>query len=66
MWLFFLLQPQTDVMALVEKGYRMESPEGCPQEIISIMGDCWKLEPDSRPNFRHLLPKLEKLRGQTV
>lgn len=53
-------------MSLVEKGYRMESPEGCPPEIFTMMSECWSLNPLSRPNFRTLLPKVEKLRAQTV
>ncbi|XP_067932204.1 tyrosine-protein kinase CSK-like isoform X2 [Watersipora subatra] len=58
--------PQGDVMALVEKGYRMESPESCPREIFTIMSDCWSLDAKARPDFRILLPKFEKLRTTTV
>lgn len=51
---------------MVEKGYRMELPEGCPQDIFNIMNDCWKLDPKERPDFKHLRFKLENIRSQTL
>lgn len=33
----FILQPLADVVKHVEKGYKMESPEGCPSEVYDIM-----------------------------
>jgi c-src tyrosine kinase len=31
------LQPLADVVKHVEKGYKMEAPEGCPPEVYEIM-----------------------------
>ena len=41
-------------MNLVEKGYRMDAPEGCPDEIYSIMQKCWNIEPRRRPSFEDI------------
>lgn len=32
-----MLQPLVDVVKHVEKGYKMEAPEGCPPEVYEIM-----------------------------
>ena len=34
--LVFVNQPLADVLMHVERGYRMESPEGCPREVYTI------------------------------
>lgn len=31
------IQPLVDVVKHVEKGYKMEAPEGCPPEVYEIM-----------------------------
>ena len=33
----FCFQPLADVVKHVEKGYKMEAPEGCPPEVYEIM-----------------------------
>lgn len=61
-----LLQPLTDVVMHVEKGYRMEAPEGCPAEIYAIMKEAWEMDPEKRPTFHEVLLKLNNLRAVTV
>ena len=63
--MIWYLQPQQDVMAHVEKGYRMESPDGCPPEVYAIMKECWEMDPQRRPDFRQLLPKIEQIKAST-
>ncbi|XP_019615926.1 PREDICTED: tyrosine-protein kinase CSK-like isoform X1 [Branchiostoma belcheri] len=58
--------PIADVVAHVEKGYRMEPPEGCPEDIYSVMKQCWDINPDSRPSFKRLLQQLETSRSVLV
>ena len=53
-------QPLTDVMTKVSGGYRMDAPDGCPAPIYKIMQDCWKINPDHRPNFETILQSLMK------
>lgn len=62
----FLLQPLADVVMHVEKGYRMEAPEGCPKQIYSLMLRAWNLNPAERPTFKEALQELQNLRSTTV
>lgn len=58
--------PLDDVVKHVEKGYKMEAPEGCPSEIYEIMKQSWDLDPDKRPTFALILKKLEHLKTLAV
>ncbi|XP_076354615.1 tyrosine-protein kinase CSK-like isoform X4 [Tachypleus tridentatus] len=58
--------PLADVVKHVEKGYRMEAPEGCPPEVYEIMRQAWDLDQDKRPTFVEVLKHLEQLRSQTL
>ncbi|XP_053211682.1 tyrosine-protein kinase CSK-like isoform X2 [Panonychus citri] len=58
--------PLDDVVKHVEKGYKMEAPEGCPSEIYEIMKQSWDLDPDNRPTFALILKKLEHLKTLAV
>nr|XP_008509786.1 PREDICTED: LOW QUALITY PROTEIN: megakaryocyte-associated tyrosine-protein kinase [Equus przewalskii] len=49
-----------EVSEAVEKGYRMEPPEGCPGPVHALMGSCWEAEPARRPPFRKLAEKLAR------
>lgn len=55
-------QPLTEVVMHVEKGYRMECPDGCPKDIYDVMSDAWELRPENRPDFKKVLEKLTRLR----
>ncbi|KAK6179069.1 hypothetical protein SNE40_011512 [Patella caerulea] len=58
--------PLADVVMHVEKGYRMEAPEGCPPDIYSIMKDSWDIDPLKRPTFNTVIATLNNLRSLTV
>lgn len=58
--------PLADVVKHVEKGYKMEAPEGCPPEVYEIMRQTWDLQPDKRPTFREVKAKLAHLKSITV
>uniref|UniRef100_A0A1I8EHM3 Tyrosine-protein kinase n=1 Tax=Wuchereria bancrofti TaxID=6293 RepID=A0A1I8EHM3_WUCBA len=51
--------PIQDVVRHIEKGYRMEPPEGCPMEISRLMNESWILEPSVRPSFTVILQRLK-------
>jgi len=58
--------PLADVVKHVEKGYRMEAPEGCPPELYTIMRQAWDLNPELRPAFSEVMVRLEEIRRQTA
>ncbi|XP_029474177.1 tyrosine-protein kinase ABL2 isoform X5 [Rhinatrema bivittatum] len=41
----------SQVYDLLEKGYRMEQPEGCPPKVYELMRSCWQWNPSERPSF---------------
>ncbi|VDO99361.1 unnamed protein product [Soboliphyme baturini] len=51
--------PVEDVVRYVEKGYRMESPEGCPSDMAKLMLMCWSFEPENRPTFADMYAMLQ-------
>ncbi|XP_048732649.1 tyrosine-protein kinase CSK-like isoform X1 [Ostrea edulis] len=58
--------PLADVVMHVEKGYRMEAPEGCPKQVYNLMLKAWNLNPSERPTFKDALQELQNLRATTV
>ena len=52
--------PVEDVAAHVENGYRMEAPDGCPDQIYRIMTDCWNKDLSQRPTFARIEKMLEQ------
>uniref|UniRef100_A0A673KK08 Tyrosine-protein kinase n=1 Tax=Sinocyclocheilus rhinocerous TaxID=307959 RepID=A0A673KK08_9TELE len=54
----------SEVRELVDQGYRMEPPDGCPPDVYSIMSSCWETEPKRRPSFLKLRERLEKELGK--
>ncbi|XP_063695850.1 tyrosine-protein kinase CSK isoform X2 [Culicoides brevitarsis] len=58
--------PLADVAKHVQTGYKMEAPEGCPQEIYSMMTSCWNLTVEKRPSFSDLKPILARHKETTT
>lgn len=59
-----MLHPTTglsnsEVMARVQRGYRMQCPNNCPPELYEIMNSCWKAKPEERPTFEYMQSVLE-------
>ena len=38
----------------IVEGHRMEKPRNAPNNIYSLMGSCWRLDPAKRPKFSDL------------
>ncbi|XP_069686390.1 tyrosine-protein kinase Abl isoform X3 [Periplaneta americana] len=51
----------TDVYHMLEKGYRMECPPGCPPKIYELMRQCWQWNPSDRPTFQEIHHALENM-----
>jgi len=58
--------PLKDVSEKVEKGYRMEIPDGCPKAMYVLMQSCWNIDPSGRPSFRNILKKLSDTARETI
>ncbi|XP_070574840.1 tyrosine-protein kinase receptor Tie-1-like [Ptychodera flava] len=41
----------TEVVKKVRKGYRLQKPRHCSDELFQVMRECWNLYPESRPSF---------------
>ncbi|XP_063687022.1 tyrosine-protein kinase HCK-like isoform X2 [Bolinopsis microptera] len=50
-----------EVLGLLETGYRMKRPDGCPEQVYTLMEDTWKWEPDDRPTFAEITQRLENM-----
>ncbi|XP_030051429.1 tyrosine-protein kinase Blk [Microcaecilia unicolor] len=48
-----------DVIRVLDRGYRMPCPDGCPLELYEIMIKCWRNKPEERPTFEYLQSVLE-------
>ncbi|XP_012724644.2 tyrosine-protein kinase ABL1 isoform X1 [Fundulus heteroclitus] len=41
----------SQVYELLQRDYRMERPEGCPEKVYELMRACWRWTPSERPSF---------------
>lgn len=51
----------TDVYHMLESGYRMECPPGCPARVYELMRQCWQWETTDRPTFQEIHNTLENM-----
>ncbi|XP_075229054.1 tyrosine-protein kinase Abl isoform X2 [Lycorma delicatula] len=51
----------TDVYHMLEQGYRMDCPPGCPPKIYDLMRKCWQWVPGERPTFQEIHHSLENM-----
>ncbi|XP_033221945.1 tyrosine-protein kinase Abl isoform X2 [Belonocnema kinseyi] len=51
----------TDVYHMLEKGYRMECPPGCPPKVYDLMRQCWQWSATERPTFKEIHHSLENM-----
>ncbi|XP_072938297.1 tyrosine-protein kinase CSK isoform X2 [Epargyreus clarus] len=54
--------PLAEVVRHVERGYRMEAPEGCPAGPYDVMRAAWHADPAQRPTFAHTRRTLAAIR----
>ncbi|KAG8543555.1 hypothetical protein GDO81_024338 [Engystomops pustulosus] len=51
----------SQVYELLEKDYRMERPEGCPEKVYQLMRACWQWSPLDRPSFAEIHQAFETM-----
>ncbi|CAG9566181.1 unnamed protein product [Danaus chrysippus] len=54
--------PLAEVVRHVERGYRMEAPEGCPGGPYEVMRAAWHADPAQRPTFASTRLRLAAIR----
>ena len=54
------LEPEVFKKA-IGSGYVLPLPPEWPDELQSLISDCWKLDAQQRPEFREIVPRLEAL-----
>ncbi|XP_035447295.1 tyrosine-protein kinase CSK isoform X1 [Spodoptera frugiperda] len=54
--------PLAEVVRHVERGYRMEAPEGCPGGPYEVMRAAWHADPAQRPTFAATRHRLAAIR----
>ena len=50
--------PNMHVIRLLEAGSRMNKLETCNDELYELLLDAWEENPENRPTFAALMPKL--------
>ncbi|MBZ3873343.1 Tyrosine-protein kinase CSK [Sciurus carolinensis] len=58
--------PLKDVIPQVEKGYKMDAPDGCPPTVYEVMKNCWHLDATMRPSFLQLGKQLEHIKAHEL
>ncbi|KAK5909376.1 hypothetical protein CesoFtcFv8_003310 [Champsocephalus esox] len=58
--------PLKEVVPRVEKGYKMDAPDGCPPVVYDLMKQCWTLDSVVRPSFHMLRDKLQHIRAKEL
>lgn len=48
-----------ELIAQLKKGYRLEKPNGCSEEMYQVMRSCWNPNPSARPTFEQLLIQMQ-------
>ncbi|XP_065888443.1 tyrosine-protein kinase RYK-like [Dysidea avara] len=48
-----------ELVDYLKSGQRLTRPTNCPDDMFSIMGQCWALTPTDRPKFSHLTVGLD-------
>ncbi|XP_064342815.1 proto-oncogene tyrosine-protein kinase ROS isoform X2 [Camelus dromedarius] len=52
-----------DVLNYVQTGGRLEPPRNCPDDLWTLMTQCWAQEPDQRPTFHKIQDQLQLFRN---
>ncbi|XP_053405328.1 uncharacterized protein LOC123565512 isoform X2 [Mercenaria mercenaria] len=57
----FIQKDVSKIMDALVKGNRLPKPKNCPDSVYTEMGNCWKWEPNDRPDFKQLRIRFEQL-----
>lgn len=47
--------------AVINDGYRMQAPEGTPDQVEQLMSECWQAKPEERPTMADIVDFLKEV-----
>jgi serine/threonine protein kinase len=50
-----------EIARFIIEGNREKVPKDCPAEYAHLIEECWAQDPDQRPDFQHIVERLEKM-----
>jgi serine/threonine protein kinase len=50
-----------EIARFIIEGNREKIPKDCPAEYAHLIEECWAQEPNQRPDFQHIVERLEKM-----
>ncbi|ESP04075.1 hypothetical protein LOTGIDRAFT_156686 [Lottia gigantea] len=53
-----------EVLQFVRSGGKLDKPDKCPDEIYSLMENCWSFDAHNRPSFASISLKLKQIQEQ--
>lgn len=54
----------SEMLAFNEQHFLKSVPEDCPSEFSQLVIDCTKFDPNQRPSFKEVVPRLKQLLTQ--
>eukprot|EP01136_Pigoraptor_vietnamica_P004168 Opistho-1_new@34217 len=51
----------TDILAHIASGHRMDRPEQCPLALMDVVTDCWEFDAALRPTFAEVSARIETI-----
>ncbi|PIK54305.1 putative tyrosine-protein kinase [Apostichopus japonicus] len=53
------------VITKLKEGYRLQKPDGCPDDMYTLMLHCWQERPSSRPTFTDIYNTLDTILSES-
>jgi len=50
-----------EILKHLEEGYRLPMPDQTPEELYTIMKECWDLKPEKRPTWSNIFSRMKVL-----
>jgi len=63
---YFLLSTDSMVIDFVRRGYQLQKPFYCDENLWKVVKKCFNMNPATRPRFKELVNKIEKILDKRV
>ena len=58
------MEPMSAGISVVSQGYRHPIPDFTPPLLGDLIWSCWDTDPQNRPQFSDIYPKMQKLAAE--